>query len=177
MPLARDIDTAGGTVHLDADDLRQIGLFGGLDEELLTYLSDTLPVCPLEVGATLFREGERGRELFVVVDGELEVQKRSRGGRDATLAKLGSGDWCGDMALIDVMARPVTVRALKPTRVLRICPQHLDAIYRRDVKGYALLVMNIARQLSRRLRHAEVVLADTVATVADHYSGHADGKG
>ncbi|MEO0325693.1 MAG: hypothetical protein AAF447_22240, partial [Myxococcota bacterium] len=48
-------------------------------------------------------------------------------------------------------------------------------LYRRDVKAYALFVMNIARELSRRLRVADGILAQFVSTVADTYGSGGDG--
>ena len=56
---------------------------------------------------------------------------------------------------------------LQPCRLLTLTSGDLDALYRRDLKAYALLVMNLARQLSRKLRVAETILADTVTSVMD----------
>ncbi|MEO1087927.1 MAG: hypothetical protein AAFY88_27145 [Acidobacteriota bacterium] len=42
-------------------------------------------------------------------------------------------------------------------------------LYRKDLKSYTLLIMNIARELSRRLRVADGILADLVTTVAQEY--------
>jgi len=148
-------------------ELRAIGLFGGLDDELLTHLAATLPVLAVAAGEELYRQGERGHELYVTLAGELEAVMSSRRGHETRIAEFRPGDWFGEMALIDVMPRPATVRAVAPTRLLQMCPRHLDAVYRHDVKAYALLVMNIARQLSRKLRVAEGILADTVISVSD----------
>ena len=150
--------------------LREIGLFGGLDEATLEILAAQLPMVEATVGARVVEEGAPAREMFVVVAGELEVLKRSRGGTEVRVAMLGGGDWFGEMAIVDVQPRSATVRALAPSLLLRMSAEHVDKLlYRRDLKAYSLLVMNIARELSRRLRVADGILSQFVGTVAEQY--------
>jgi CRP-like cAMP-binding protein len=150
-------------------ELRDIGLFGALPDPALAHLVATLSLLTPEPGEIVFREGDDARDMFALIDGEMEVLKRSRSGRDARVALLGPGDWFGEMSLLDVQPRSATVRALAPTRMLRITPSDLDALYRFDVKAYALIVLNLARELSRRLRVADGIIADFVAQVIDSY--------
>lgn len=145
--------------------LRLIGLFGGLSEDAMQWLSETLGAAWYEAGATVFHEGDPAREIFVVLTGELEVLKKSATGYEARVAMLGVHDWFGEMSVLDVQPRSATVRALAPTRLLRIGANDLDALYRRDLKAYALVVLNIARELSRRLRVTDGILAGLVAQV------------
>ncbi len=93
--------------------------------------------------------------------------KKSKRGRPVRVTSLSRADWFGELSLLDVMPRAVTARALQPCRLLTLTSGDLDALYRRDLKAYALLVMNLARQLSRKLRVAETILADTVTSVMD----------
>lgn len=145
--------------------LREIGLFGGLDDAVLEHFATTLPRLTLQPGDIVFREGDSGREIFVLLEGEMEVRKRSRDGHEVRLAVLGPGDWFGEMSLLDVQPRSASVRALAPSQLLVFRAQDLDALYRRDLKAYALIVMNIAREISRRLRIADGILAGVVASV------------
>jgi CRP-like cAMP-binding protein len=150
--------------------LREIGLFGGLDEETLKLLATELPVGPVTVGENVVTEGDPAREMFVVVGGELEVVKRSPGGSEVRVALLGPGDWFGEMSIVDVQPRSATVRCLAPSVLLRMSAEHVDKLlYRRDLKAYSLLIMNIARELSRRLRVADGILSQFVGSVADQY--------
>ncbi len=135
----------------------------------MAHLASTLkPVVP-PAGEVVFREGEEARDMFVVLSGEIEVLKRSKRGVDARVALLGPGDWFGEMSILDVQPRSATVRALAPSRLLRITSADLDALYRFDVKAYSLIVLNLARELSRRLRVADGILADFIANVMDSY--------
>jgi CRP/FNR family cyclic AMP-dependent transcriptional regulator len=148
-------------------DLRAIGLFGALSDEILTQFAQTLLVRVIDPGVTLFREGDDGREMFVVLQGELEVLKRSHRGTDARVALLGPGDWVGDMSIVDIQPRSASVRALAPTRLLRVTTADLDSVYRADLRAYSIVILNIARELSRRLRVTDGILADLIASVFD----------
>jgi CRP/FNR family cyclic AMP-dependent transcriptional regulator len=141
-------------------ELRSIGLFGALDDEQLEHLARTLPVAKHDAEAVVFREGDQGRAMYVILEGALVVTKNTVGGKTRHIAELGAGEWFGEMSLLDVMPRLVTVATTSPTRLLRVCPTDLDALYRRGGKSYALLVMNLARELSRKLRTATERLAE-----------------
>jgi CRP/FNR family transcriptional regulator, cyclic AMP receptor protein len=149
--------------------LREVGLFGALSDEFLQHLADTLTVLRVVVGDTVFREGDPAREFYVVLDGEMEVLKKSRRGRETRVAILGPNDCLGEMSIIDMQPRSATVRALGSSRLLRISTEEMDALYRHDLKSYTLIVLNIARDLSRRLRVTDGLLADFTANVLEEY--------
>jgi CRP-like cAMP-binding protein len=158
-----------GAQRVTVAGLREIGLFGALGEEALETLASTLNVLPVPAGEAVFREGDSARELYVLLQGEVEVLKRSRRGTEVRVAILGVGDWFGEMSLLDVQRRSATVRSVAPAELLVFSAKDLDALYRRDLKSYTLLVLNIARGLSRRLRVADGLLADFITTVQDEY--------
>lgn len=162
---------------LSPAELRNIGLFGALSDDVLAHLASTLSVEAPGAGQTLFREGEEANAMYVVVRGEIEVLKRSRRGIDARVAVLGPGDWFGEMSIVDIQPRSATVRALAPGRLVRITSADLDALYRFDVRSYAIVVLNLARELSRRLRVADGILADLIANVLDNYVVRPGGGG
>lgn len=151
------------------DDLRQFGLFGAVSDQVLEFLAHKLVVMHPEPGDVVFREGDPARDMFVVMHGECEVLKQSQAGVDVRVALLGPGDWFGEMSILDVQPRSASVRVVAPSHVLRISASDLDALYRHDVKAYAIIVLNIARELSRRLRVADGLLADFVVNVMGNY--------
>jgi len=152
-----------------AEMLRDVGLFGGLDDESLRVLAEQLPVMMVEPGAAVVDEGDDRQEMFLVIAGELEVVKRGRGG-EFRVALFGPGDCFGEMSLIDVQPRSATVRAVAHTLMLRMTPQSLEELlYRRDPKAYSIFIMNIARELSRRLRVADGILAQFVSAATGQH--------
>jgi CRP-like cAMP-binding protein len=148
--------------------LRDIGLFGGLSDEVLRDFVAALPIVELDAGDTVFREGDSGREMFVVLDGEMEILVTSKRQRETRVAILGPSDWFGEMSILDVMPRSATVRALAPSRMFRLSAPELDSLYRRDVKSYSLLLLNIAREISRRLRVADGIVAELIADLGEY---------
>jgi CRP/FNR family transcriptional regulator, cyclic AMP receptor protein len=150
-------------------ELRDIPLFGALSDELLGAFTPTLTTEWVAPGHIVFHEGDPARCLYVLLEGEVEVVKKTRSAHEHRVAILGPKDCFGEMSLIDVQPRSATVRALGPSRILRIGSEDFDRLYRQDMKAYALVILNIARDLSRRLRVADGILAEFASTVADRF--------
>ena len=151
--------------------LRDIGLFGGISDESLTRLASELPEVRAEPGKIVVTEGALSTEMFVVVGGELEVTKRALDGSTVRVAMLGPGDWFGEMAILDVQPRSASVRALAPSILLSMSADQVDSLlYRVAPKDYSLLIMNIARELSRRLRVADGILAQFFVAMHEQYA-------
>jgi CRP-like cAMP-binding protein len=100
------------------------------------------------VGDIVFEEGSTGRELFVVLDGRIDILKRNGSSNDVVVT-LGKGEFFGEMAVIDGSARSATAVAAAPkTRVMRI--NHARFVYLVSQQpAFALMVMDA---LSKRLR-------------------------
>jgi len=154
---------------VSVDDLREIALFGGLSDAVLEGFAQSLPTERFAPGDVVFAEGSSAHCLYVLLAGEVEVLKRARAGRDHRVAVLGPSDCFGEMSVVDVQPRSATVRVLAPSRALRVGSEDFDRLYRHDVKSYALMVLNIARDLSRRVRVADAILAEVAGAVIDRY--------
>lgn len=150
--------------------LRESHLFDGLTEATLVHLAHELPAETAQPGQLLMREGDVATHMFVVLSGEVEVLHKGRADHDVRVALLGPGDFIGEMAVLDAQPRSASVRALAPTSLLRITSDDLRRVlYAHDLGQYAVLVVNVARELSRRLRVADRVIANASVTVAQSY--------
>jgi CRP/FNR family transcriptional regulator, cyclic AMP receptor protein len=100
------------------------------------------------VGDVIFEEGSTGRELYVVLGGEVEIAKVN-GGSKTVIVTLGKGEFFGEMAVIDGSSRSATAIAASPgTRVMRI--NHARFVYLVSQQpAFALMIMDA---LSKRLR-------------------------
>jgi len=79
-----------------------------------------------EAGETIFRQGDRGDRLYIVVDGDVEVVKAEPGEQGETvLARLGPGECFGEMALVSDNLRMATVRSCTSVNVLCLPTYHL----------------------------------------------------
>jgi CRP/FNR family cyclic AMP-dependent transcriptional regulator len=133
--------------------LQRMPIFGALAPETLEFLVGRTRTAQIEAGAWFFREGDAANQMFVLEAGRVEVV-RTRQGRQLRLCELASGDCFGEMALLDLWPRSASVRALEPCRAIEIAAADLFALFERDPVQFALIQMNLAREMSRRLRAA-----------------------
>lgn len=91
--------------------LRSARLFAGLSRKELTELAKMTEDVDVDTGRVLCKEGQTGQEFFVIMDGEVEVTRRGR-----KLATRGSGEFFGEIALVESVPRTATVTASTPLR-------------------------------------------------------------
>jgi CRP/FNR family cyclic AMP-dependent transcriptional regulator len=101
-----------------------------------------------DVSDVIFEEGSSGRELYVVLDGKIDIVKTT-GATRTTIVTLGKGEFFGEMAVIDGSSRSATAIAAAPkTKVMRI--NHARFVYLVSQQpAFALMIMDA---LSKRLR-------------------------
>jgi CRP/FNR family cyclic AMP-dependent transcriptional regulator len=133
--------------------LPSIALFGGLEQPTLERIISMLTVQHLEPGTEVCRQGEVGRSMFVVRSGEAVIYRDNEdGGGRMRFKRLGPGEFFGEMTLLDIMKRSATVVVEKPTVLLSLGNKELYRLYNEDVAGYVMVLQNLCRELSRRLR-------------------------
>ncbi|MDQ3369246.1 MAG: cyclic nucleotide-binding domain-containing protein [Myxococcota bacterium] len=93
-------------------------LFAGLPSDALEALVEHLELVTLEADEQLFREGDPGDALYVIVEGEVSVQ--AEGPPRVEMARLGAGSFIGEVALMTDQPRSATVSAVSPAELLRI---------------------------------------------------------
>lgn len=130
--------------------LRRYSLFGGLIDAQLDALIGRIRTESVPAGAVLMREGERGDRLYCLVEGEVEVRRGDR-----VLVRLGPGETLGEMEIIDMQPRSATVTALTPCVLYGLALRDILALQRSDLPAFTLVIMNLARDLSRRLRRMD----------------------
>lgn len=157
--------------------LGQIPVFGGLSEQFLQWIAEAGTVGELPAGVALIAEGEPARSLFVVYEGELEICKRGNHGSEVRLAVLGPGDCLGEMSLIDIQPRSATARTLTPALLFRLGHVEIGKLYRSHPEVYTMLVLNIAREISRRLRAADQVLANLGISIPELWANERSATG
>lgn len=86
-------------------------LFKDVGDPELADLADNLRERPLRKGQVLFREGDHGEEMFLVRRGTIVISKPVTGRVEQVLARIGPGDFFGEMALFDRSPRSATVQA------------------------------------------------------------------
>lgn len=141
---------------IDIHSLQKYSLFGGL---LPDQIERIIPLFGQEryvAGDSILKEGERNDRIFFILQGRVEVSRRGR-----VLLDLGEGDAFGEMELLDVQPTVASITSLDHTVAATISNRAVHEIYRMDAKVFAIIMMNLARDLSRRLRHMDEAACDS----------------
>ena len=128
-------------------------LLAGLSAESLDKLVRLSREINIPAGEVLIEEGGAGDSAYVILDGELEVSKRSAD-RDIILSTRRTGDLIGEMALLTHAPRMATVRALLNSRLLRIPADAFEQCLRSSPDA----TLAILRTVTARLRNTEALL-------------------
>ena len=142
---------SGIMVNLAA--LQKYSLFGGLLPEEIERIRPHLEERHFEAGEDIVREGRPNDRVYFILDGRVAITKAG-----VLIVEMGEGDTFGEMELLDVMPSAASVTALLPTAVATISNRALHEIYQTNVRTFALIVMNLARELSRHLRRMDDLL-------------------
>lgn len=127
-------------------------LFFALSDNQLQMLAETAELKVYGPGETIFREGDLGDSIVIIVSGKVDLLKKKKNGGEAILATFSKGAFFGEMTLINVEPRSGTIKASEDTVVLFLKNTALGDIFRTDRELFIILLMNITRILSRRLR-------------------------
>ena len=129
-------------------------IFGGISEDSLHFLTDRTSVVTREAGEYFFREGDDATCMYVLEQGQADVSKAWND--EAHLLKhLAQGDCFGEMALIDLHPRSASVMAIEPCSAIELGYAAMPDLHMHSPEQFTLIQMNMARELSRRLRDAD----------------------
>jgi CRP-like cAMP-binding protein len=149
------------------EELQKYALFGGLRQEQIEFALKFMEESWIEEGSSILKEGEPNDRIYFILEGCVAVTKCGK-----LLSEFSQGDSFGEMEVIDIMPTAATIHALTRTNVLTISNRNLHHIYKGDLLTFSMLIMNLARDLSRRLRHAnEMVVQKPPESPANEWHG------
>ncbi|MBV8124250.1 MAG: cyclic nucleotide-binding domain-containing protein [Burkholderiaceae bacterium] len=134
--------------------LQAMPIFGAIRADVLEFMLARAGVLEVGAGEYFFRENDEAQSMFVLDRGSASVIK-SWQGRECVLHQLRAGDCFGEMALMDMSPRSASVRADEACRVIELATANFMELYSRDLEQFALIQMNIGREVCRRLRAAD----------------------
>lgn len=140
-------------------ELADIRIFAGLSPaalQLLASQAQPLVIQPLEI---VVREGEPGDRLFLIRTGEVRACRGYGTAKEVELARLGPGDCFGEMCILDTLPRSATVQATRQTSLSGLSSVALYELHVRHPREFSVVLLNLARELSRRLRSLDEAFA------------------
>ena len=139
--------------------LQKSRLFEGLLPEEIEMLAEVTQQKDYKAGETVFEQGDVGDSLDLLVEGEVDVVRTRSDGSQHVIAVLEAPNFFGEMSLIDKEYRSATIRARTAATMLCLTSENLHSFARVYKNGFTLVVINIARVLSSRLRETNEKLA------------------
>ena len=134
--------------------LQRMPIFGGIRADTLQFLLAFCPIVSVPTNEFFFREHDQADSMFVLEAGKVAVLKSWRG-QEYLLRTLKEGDCFGEMAVMDLLPRSASVRAVEDCTAIRLSAANLYQVYEHDLKQFALIQMNMGREVCRRLRKAD----------------------
>lgn len=170
---------------MNVETLRQVPLFGSLDDEAAGELCRLLESLDRKAGGLLFRAGDKGDAMYLIERGKIRICVRAKDGHEVTLTEFGRGDFFGEMALLDGKPRSADARVVENARLAVLSREHFLSFVRSN-PNVALEMLtaltNRLRQTDELLRHtstrnvnveeaAQLTVADRAADVIAEFGG------
>ncbi len=142
--------------------LAGVPIFAGLTDEALTLLFKRAEATSHPADDLIVREGESGSKFYLIKTGAVRVVKNLNSPEETLLARLAPRDFFGEMCILETLPRAATVQAMEPTEIISLPSTAFYHLYQSRPDQYSILLLNIARDLSRRLRKLDEAYAAKV---------------
>ena len=140
---------------IDSSVLGQYSLFDGLERKQIEAILPLMEHEVFDAGADIIVEGTHVGKIRFILDGRVAVVKSG-----IILNELEEGAVFGEMEVVDIEPAEATVKALATTKVMTLSIDALGDIFETDLKTYSFILMNLARDISRRLRRMDDIAAN-----------------
>jgi CRP-like cAMP-binding protein len=132
--------------------LHHVPVMAGLDDEAIGFLSAMAKEEHYAAGAVIIGEGDPGNRMFFLSGGHVTVIKGYGTPQSMTLGRLGPGEFFGEMSLVESVVRSASVLAEGDVTACTLKGADFHRLYRHRPDQYGIVMLNIARDLARRLR-------------------------
>jgi len=138
--------------------VRRAPLFTALDEAAAVSLRASMDTVKIAKGSILFKEGDDGEHLYVIIDGKLKLGTSSGDGRENLLSILGPGEMFGELSLFDPGPRTSTATAVTDAKLLSLSHERVIPWLKQNPE----VSLQLLTRLSQRLRRTNEAVGDLV---------------
>jgi CRP-like cAMP-binding protein len=132
--------------------LAGIHIFAGLRKEVLETLAQCCIERHVEAGETIVEENSMGREIYLIAEGGVRIVSQCGLPGETALAELGRGGFFGEMSVIECARRSASAIAVEPSVLYALSNADIHGLFKRWPDQFSILILNISRDLCRRLR-------------------------
>ena len=141
------------------DALSRTPILAGLNPSALTLLGNEGIIREFARAEVIVSEGDSGHSFFILIEGDVDVIKNFHLPHAVTLAQLHAGTFFGEMCVVDPVPRAATVRSSTKVIAIEIKAATLHHLFQKMPDQYAIVILNLARDLARRLRSIDEAFA------------------
>lgn len=143
-------------------DFRSISIFSDLSDDESRTVRGLMKELTLEKGEVLFREGDTGRELFIVLSGKVCVCVSTNGKEELCLAEMEAGSFFGEMSLIESLPRSATCKLVEKSAFLSLDHDGLVSLMTSHGSIAEKILYRMLTTTTSRLRNTSALLSDMV---------------
>ena len=136
-------------------------MFGGLSDADLLEVRPLLEQFSFPVGSVVLEQGKPNNTVYFIVSGDMVIQKHPDDGDpgERQITVLHAGDSFGEMELIDIQPCAASAVCKTDVTVISLSNRNLYLLSKTHLLVYTMIIMNLARDISRRLRSTDNLLA------------------
>src|SRR3954469_2786689 len=138
--------------------LAEVPLFAALDDDATAALTNAMTTREVDRGHVVFREGDAGDRLFVVLDGKVKISRTASDGRENLLTVLGPGEMFGELSLFDPGPRTATATTVTDSALASLDHDDLRPL----LLAQPTVAVQLLAALAQRLRRTNEAMADLV---------------
>jgi CRP/FNR family cyclic AMP-dependent transcriptional regulator len=139
---------------MTVETLRQVPLFESLDDATARELCELIETLDCPAHQVLFHAGDVGDAMYLIESGKVRICVQAKDGHEVTLAKLGRGDFFGEMALLDGERRSADAVVAEDARLALLSREHFLSFMRSSPD----VALEMLTALANRLRHTDELL-------------------
>lgn len=144
--------------------LKKLPMFSSLDQKRLAFLSGVVRIREYDKGAVIFREGDQGEKLGILLDGAVRIIKNTLDGRELLIRIISKNEIFGEVAVFDDQPYPATAVASSKSLIAEISRSDLLNVLREHIE----IAWHIIADLSRKMRD----ITNTMKEIAFERVGH-----
>lgn len=148
------------------DFLTSMPIFDQLTAKELRLIAKHMNVIEVDSGEIIFNEGDKGDYVCFVVDGFMDVIKKSESGNNVVISTLAKGRSIGEMSIIDDSIRSATIKAKTKSTLVTLSKKKLNLILAENGHVGVKILKGIARLVSQNLRKTSTRLVDYMLPVS-----------
>ena len=140
--------------------LSEVPLFDSFKKEELSIIAKHMNSIGIEKGEYLFNEGEKGDYVCFVLEGSLDVMKKTENNESIKIATLSKGHSIGEMSILDHTFRSATIKARETSKTVSLSLKDFELILSNYPEIGIKVLKGLSRYLSLNMRRTSKLLAD-----------------